>query len=384
MRVNVETRALAERRLEILMKKMRWRKREALGLLVLLWHDSQEQKQSEAGKIQILDWLDSRNGSEAEKIFSALVESKYLVHDPVTDFYEIRGNKRHVEAYKAMEEGRKKAAEVTNDLKKNKKLLSLVPAKSDAPSEVEAAVGPSSNAMQSNAYQSNAEQSVSKQCVTEQSKIDLSPQEPELLVLPELLNCSERSNRFFAAITKDTQKVWLRTYKDPEWIRNELKNALDWLEQQSDQDIQHFGRWFASWLKKAKAKQQPPQFNLVSPEVAQCNTEANRATWNAYLQAHVSRWKVEPTRNAKVNAMVSQFVKRVGADDAPEVIKFFVNHNDGLYVKSTHSLTLAVRDAEALRTQWLRGKAITSNDVRTFERQSGFQDQLEKIQRGEI
>jgi hypothetical protein len=110
----------------------------------------------------------------------------------------------------------------------------------------------------------------------------------------------------------------------------------------------------------------------------------NRPTWEAYREAMLKRWKVEVVRNAKINSNIAGFVSRVGIEDAPEIIKFFVNHNDSFYVKKTHDIGLALKDAESLRIQWLRGKPITQNDVRNFERGSSYQDQYEKIQRGEI
>lgn len=86
--------------------------------------------------------------------------------------------------------------------------------------------------------------------------------------------------------------------------------------------------------------------------------DANRKAWLAYHAAYLLRYKVEPTRNATVNSAIANFVKRVGEKDAPEILKFFVLHNDGYYLKNAHAVTLALKDAESLRTQWLTGKPI--------------------------
>lgn len=80
-----------------------------------------------------------------------------------------------------------------------------------------------------------------------------------------------------------------------------------------------------------------------------------------------------------MNANIAQFVARLGVDDAAAVAKFFVQHNDSFYVKSMHSFALALRDAEALRTQWVKGKAITQADLRRFERQQQ-QEQEESLE----
>ena len=150
--------------------------------------------------------------------------------------------------------------------------------------------------------------------------------------------------------------------------------------------------------KKGKEKERkeklPPGLNqpqsddqksfLEIAKVEKPSTEQNRKCWDAYHDAYVERWKVEPTRNQVVNAAIANFVKRVGCRDAPEIIKFFVFHNDGLYLKSMHDVKLAVRDAEALRGQWLKGRAITSKDVREFEKTNHYAEQLAKVERGEI
>lgn len=107
--------------------------------------------------------------------------------------------------------------------------------------------------------------------------------------------------------------------------------------------------------------------------------EARRKVWNAYREAYFARHKVEPVRNAKANALVKQFVSRLGEADAAAVIQFYVSHNDSQYVRNVHSLDFAVRDAEPLRTQWARGKQITQVEVRNFEKQQNTRSLFEAI-----
>lgn len=114
------------------------------------------------------------------------------------------------------------------------------------------------------------------------------------------------------------------------------------------------------------------------------NSKANKATWDAYSEAYFARYQVAPTRNAKTNSCIANFVKRVGEGDAVEVIRFFVAHNEGFYIKASHSVALALRDAESLRTQWLRRKPVTQNDVRQFEKSDQLRSQLDRIERGEL
>ena len=112
--------------------------------------------------------------------------------------------------------------------------------------------------------------------------------------------------------------------------------------------------------------------------------DANRAAWNAYDAAYQTRWGVVPVRNAKVNSLIAQFVQRVGHDLAPQVLGFFVRHNERDYLRSHHSLNLAVRDAEGLTTQFNRDTPITTRDVMRFEEAQTPNDQMARIDRGEL
>lgn len=77
------------------------------------------------------------------------------------------------------------------------------------------------------------------------------------------------------------------------------------------------------------------------------------AAWDAYRGAYSRRYGLDPVRNAKVNGLLSQLVDRLGAEEAPAVIGFYVESNHPYYVNAGHVLDPAVRDAEKLRTQWL-------------------------------
>jgi|JI10StandDraft_1071094.scaffolds.fasta_scaffold02886_27 hypothetical protein len=95
---------------------------------------------------------------------------------------------------------------------------------------------------------------------------------------------------------------------------------------------------------------------------------ASSETWDAYRAAYKNRYREEPVRNATVNSQLAQFVKRIPESEAPLVAEFYLTHNDAFYVKQLHPVGLMLKDAEALRTQWARGRAITGSDARTVER----------------
>lgn len=83
-------------------------------------------------------------------------------------------------------------------------------------------------------------------------------------------------------------------------------------------------------------------------------TPSSRA-WLRYASAFKLRYGVFPPRNARANGILAQLVARLGVEESPEIAEFYVRHDDPLYVRATHPLTLLLRDAEKLRTQWVTG-----------------------------
>lgn len=125
---------------------------------------------------------------------------------------------------------------------------------------------------------------------------------------------------------------------------------------------------------KTKIKNKNENKNIKSTQ----NENLNREIWDAYKSSYEQRYGVEPTRNASINAKISQIGKRLGAD-AVEVIKFFVRHNESFYIKKAHSVGLCLSDAESLHTQWKTGNSITSTKVKQFESINKTQEMNELI-----
>jgi hypothetical protein len=119
------------------------------------------------------------------------------------------------------------------------------------------------------------------------------------------------------------------------------------------------------------------------PTLAPKNSELNKQIWDSYSESYRTRYKVDPTRNATVNGQIAQLAKRLG-DEAIDVVKFYVMHNDTFYVSKAHSVGLCLKDAEGLRTQWARGHQITRAGLKRFENQVGQQELLNAIDRGEV
>ena len=117
-----------------------------------------------------------------------------------------------------------------------------------------------------------------------------------------------------------------------------------------------------------KVKPSSPGVEKPTPRRVNGHEAPTVETWNAYSAAYQHRWGVEPTRNKTVNGQLGQFVTRVPATEAPEIAAFYVGSNRGLYVAAKHPTNLLLRDAEALRTEWLTGKQGTETEARQADR----------------
>jgi len=113
--------------------------------------------------------------------------------------------------------------------------------------------------------------------------------------------------------------------------------------------------------------------SVVLPKEKQVDQEETvfqakcRACWDSYKAAYFDRYQTGPIRNAKVNAQVKQLVQRLGEEAAP-VADFFVrNINETYVVRNCHELGVLVAKAEAYRTQWATGRAMTAGQARQID-----------------
>lgn len=142
-------------------------------------------------------------------------------------------------------------------------------------------------------------------------------------------------------------------------------------------------------------KVQTEEFALVAPAdnvalsatLASAKTpeqKACAATWQAYAEAYKARIGQWPTRNAKTNSLIMQFVRRIGHDEAPKVITFYVQHPDKRFTGDLYMLDMAVKKAESLRAQWANNRAVTHEMAGYFDRANTFEMQQARIEAGEI
>ncbi|WP_432731453.1 hypothetical protein [Variovorax sp. W6] len=109
------------------------------------------------------------------------------------------------------------------------------------------------------------------------------------------------------------------------------------------------------------------------PKAAEQEKPKTADVWEAYSSAYAARYGVGPLRNAKVNALLSQFLSKLPVDEAPAVAAFYVRSNNQFYVAKGHSVGMLLADAEKLRTEWVTGRQTTATQARLADRaQSNF------------
>ena len=114
-------------------------------------------------------------------------------------------------------------------------------------------------------------------------------------------------------------------------------------------------------------------------ESTSAEQEACRATWAAYADAYEQRYGVAPIRNAKVNAAIKGFTRRVGADESPGVARYYLQHQDAFYARKCHDVGLMQQDAEKLRTEWATQRQVTGVAARQQERSGTMLNAVDRI-----
>jgi len=95
------------------------------------------------------------------------------------------------------------------------------------------------------------------------------------------------------------------------------------------------------------------------------------AVWDAYASVYFSRYGAPPIRNAKMNRLCKTLVERLGVQPAVDVVRFYLIHDGRWYVQNTHDLSYCVKDAEALHTQMLTGRKVSSATAMEKDRAQG-------------
>lgn len=131
--------------------------------------------------------------------------------------------------------------------------------------------------------------------------------------------------------------------------------------------------------------ERPPQKSLVSktPRVSRRGSSESKgsAVWSSYAAAYRDRYREDPVRNARANALCCQLVDRIGAEDAPKVAAYYLTISRPFYVQRFHPLTALIADAEGIRTAWATNTRPTDTQARQLDRTAAMADTFETVRR---
>jgi hypothetical protein len=132
----------------------------------------------------------------------------------------------------------------------------------------------------------------------------------------------------------------------------------------------------------ATAEAAAPQ-KAIEPEVlideprAKAQKPAGSLIFEAYREAYLRRYNVEPLRNAKTNGICSQIAKQLPLDEAIALMHFFLQQNVAFYIQRGHAIQLALGDLQALRTNMLNNQAMSSRQAQLADKQQAQKNALQ-------
>jgi hypothetical protein len=132
----------------------------------------------------------------------------------------------------------------------------------------------------------------------------------------------------------------------------------------------------------ATAEAAAPQ-KAIEPEVlidepkAKAQKPAGSLIFEAYREAYLRRYNVEPLRNAKTNGICSQISKQLPLDEAIALMHFFLQQNVAFYIQRGHAIQLALGDLQALRTNMLNNQAMSSRQAQLADKQQAQKNALQ-------
>lgn len=128
--------------------------------------------------------------------------------------------------------------------------------------------------------------------------------------------------------------------------------------------------------RKGKEQNRKERSSISAPE-GDGPTPGSRL-FSVYAEAYKMRYGANPVRNMKVNLACKRFVERLG-ENAGEVIKFYLLHNNAWYVRQGHSVECAERDAEKLHTEWLTGRKVHTTTAMQMDRSDSNTNAIQRV-----
>jgi hypothetical protein len=184
----------------------------------------------------------------------------------------------------------------------------------------------------------------------------------------------EVDERIRAKVSLGVLNGWIKKYGPIEWLKPEIEKICDQIAEMPGPP-KSLIKYVADALRYARSVED-------GVPVKNPYTETNKAL-AAYCGAYKRKYGVEPLINGMMKRQVSMFVARVGPD-APAVLEFYLNHHKKYYLETQHPVGAALKDAEGLHTQWKKGKHVSDNDIKQFQKTDALMSQLDRIDRGEI
>lgn len=99
----------------------------------------------------------------------------------------------------------------------------------------------------------------------------------------------------------------------------------------------------------------PPSAQQQASKTVTAPKRSTAPVWEAYRQAYLERYGVDPIRNATINGQLAHLVRRLGEQESPEVARYYLGLETPLYHREGHSVGMLLKHAEHLRTLWARG-----------------------------
>lgn len=104
--------------------------------------------------------------------------------------------------------------------------------------------------------------------------------------------------------------------------------------------------------------------DMPGPKDQTCKTFK---AWANYAMAYRKRYGQWPVWNGKVAGQLGQVIERLGAEEAPRVVAYYLNVNDARVVQDLHGLGRLLQNAESYRTQWATNRQMTGQTARQIE-----------------
>ena len=184
------------------------------------------------------------------------------------------------------------------------------------------------------------------------------PENPNQIKSISRLACQVPGNASIALDLKTVLEQHIKTADEP--AKRDVLEAIKRLEVNPSETVP---KPFRNQKQEQKQEQEQEQEGSAGPAA----TAPTTPIWDSYSQAYFARYGTEPTRNAKVNAQLKQFLKHVGVADAPHVAAHYVTNNSAFYVQRGHPIDCLVADYQKLLTEWKTGRTVTSIQARQIE-----------------